>query len=257
MRLLLVGLLLLLSVLPAFAHDNLWGFMKCYGDGLHCEQDTLVFALVTAEDKDTHTLTIEKVLRQNAPLAAGTQVRIKKTGYEDVFNTGKAPKVGGAIVVSFLREGRRQPYQPRNLACSTTRDWRRMTIDSPRYYGDMVAFEHFVRSGGEDDDYYFYKNETYLRKSDGQSELIYKSAPQGDAPAASEISHYKSQPKYLNALERRARQRHLNVNVPLVMSFFLPAMVFFAFDIFLAIVFVIAASRKKKTLPPTVRESDK
>ncbi len=169
-RLGVAWVLLLAALSPALAHDSLYGFINCYHG--HCPQDTLVFGIISSTDAEAYTVHVQKVLRSRGGLGSGDVVRLARGGWQDPLNSGRQPKAGRAVLVSFLRRGR-PPYRPRYLVLSTTTDWRKMTVDANWYGENMAELQRFVRSGGQDDDFLSDQDGGYLRHRDGTVERIY------------------------------------------------------------------------------------
>jgi hypothetical protein len=152
------------------AHDNEYGFINCYFSN-HCRQDTLVFAVVVAEDDDAYTIEIQKALRSRKPIPEGTRVRITKTGWRYLW-TKATPKINQGIVVSYLAKDQYQPYQPLYLVPSKTTDWRTMKVDTNRYYDYIADVERFVQSGGNDGKFVFVKGDVYRRNNGNLEKII-------------------------------------------------------------------------------------
>jgi len=144
MRVILPGILLLLMLTPACAHDSYYGLMCCYGHR-HCAQNTCVFGIIVGQSPTDFTLLVTKTLRGRN--VAGRRIRLRNRGWEEVNRNSRVPlAVGDAIVVSYHSRSPK-PHQPHYLVRSATTDWRTMTVlnGTPAARKDI---DPFVRSGG-------------------------------------------------------------------------------------------------------------
>jgi hypothetical protein len=177
---LLTLLLLIFSVTAAFAHDDSWRLMNCYS-GKHCHQDTLVFGVITELRDNTFKIKVSKTYRSKRGSLDSKIIRLRKGDFvhwigRDArgnsikektwwfpFVAASDPKVGDAVIVAFLRQGRHP--QVTTMIRSQTADWQKATVDAKEHYGPIVEFEHYIRSGGVGG-YYFINGRVYVMGND-------------------------------------------------------------------------------------------
>lgn len=171
-----------------FSADALWRLM-------HEDQDALIIGKIIDENNQKYTF---EVLQLISGKTKGNKIELKtrvdRKIDEEFLNT--KPKKGNFYILSL--EKNMYTYQIKWGAYKTdSGDFATLKLEtkglSDRAKSDFAAIQWYVNSGGTDKDFAFSQDGVYLKKENGESELIYKpqKVKQNQTYKASEINYIK------------------------------------------------------------------
>ena len=148
------------------------------------DQDALIVGQLIAQNGDSFTVEVNKVLNGSAPagiiaLSSDFQYGWADTSSisADTSNILMKPKVDDYCVVSMKKHG---SYYKKawGIFKATTGDYRTLKLLSedikyPYYSGDIAAIEWYVNSGGTEKEFFFDQNRVYVSRPNGETHLIY------------------------------------------------------------------------------------
>jgi len=161
----LIFLLLLLSIHPAMAADQMYSIIHEY-------QDALVVGEIVREIADSYKIDIKHVISGNLSQKTITLQKNFK------YFTKDTPSVGDFVVLSLDKK-----------VLNYYIKWGAFKVDSGEYktlklfkyglseglQGDLTTLERYINSDTKDNDFYFDDQKVYLKKANGEVELIYPS----------------------------------------------------------------------------------